>query len=235
MWGTTGIGFNVDKIKAIMPDAPVDSLKMIFDPEISGKFKDCGIHVLDAADELIPAALAYLGKNPDSKETEDIQAAGELLKTVAPNIQKFHSSEYINALANGDICLAFGWSGDVLQAKARAEEAGNGVKIEYHIPGEGAYMWFDNFAIPADAPNVEEAHAFIDFMMRPDVIAKASNYVQYANGNLASQPLLDKEVFENPAIYPPPEVAAKLYSVTPYDSRSQRVLTRVWTSVKTGS
>jgi putrescine transport system substrate-binding protein len=235
MWGTTGIGLNVDKIRAIMPDAPVDSLRMIFDPEVSSKFKDCGIQVLDAADELIPAALAYLGKNPDSKDADDIRAAGELLRTVAPNIQKFHSSEYINALANGDICLAFGWSGDVLQAKARADEAANGVKIEYHIPREGAYMWFDNMAIPADATNVEEAHIFLDYIMRPDVIAKASNYVQYANGNLASQKLLDPEVFNNPAIYPPPEVTAKLFSVMPFDSRSQRVLTREWTAVKTGS
>jgi putrescine transport system substrate-binding protein len=235
MWGTSGIGVNVDEIKAIMPDAPIDSLKILFDPEIVSKFKDCGIFVLDAADELIPAALAYMGKDPDSKDTADIQAAGELLKTIAPYIQKFHSSEYINALANGDICLAFGWSGDVLQAATRAEEAGNGVKIEYHIPIEGAYMWFDNMAIPADAQHIEEAHEFINYMMRPEVIAKASNYVQYANGNLASQKLIDPEVLNNPAIYPPPEVTAKLYSVTPYDSRSQRVLTRVWTAVKTGS
>ncbi|WP_425305379.1 polyamine ABC transporter substrate-binding protein [Chthonobacter albigriseus] len=235
MWGTTGIGVNIDKVKAIDPNAPVDSVKILFDPEWSSKFKECGIQVLDAPDELIPAALNYLGKNPDSKETADIEAAGELLKTIAPNIQKFHSSEYINALANGDICIAFGWSGDVLQAKTRAEEAGNGVKIEYRIPVEGAYMWFDNMAIPADAKNVAEAHEFINYIMRPDVIAKASNYVAYANGNLASQKLMDPAILNDPAIYPPADVTAKLFSITPPDARSQRILTRVWTAVKTGS
>ncbi|HUG61346.1 MAG TPA: polyamine ABC transporter substrate-binding protein [Methylomirabilota bacterium] len=235
MWGTTGIGVNVDKVEAIMPDAPIDSVELIFNPEIASKFQECGIHLLDAADELIPAALNYMGRDPDSKDPEDIQAAGELLKTIAPYVQKFHSSEYINALANGDICVAFGWSGDIIQAQARAEEAGNGVNVEYNIPKEGAYMWFDNMAIPSDAQNVEEAHEFINFMMRPEVIAKASNYVAFANGNLSSQELLDPEVLENPAIYPPPEVTAKLFSVTPYDNRVQRVLTRTWTGVKTGT
>ncbi|WP_181706041.1 polyamine ABC transporter substrate-binding protein [Chthonobacter rhizosphaerae] len=235
MWGTTGIGLNVDKIKAIAPDAPVDSLKMIFDPEWASKFKECGIYALDAPDETFAIALRYLGKDPDSKDPADLEAAGELWKEAAKNIRKFHSSEYINALANGDICLALGWSGDVLQAQARAEEAGNGVKIEYHIPTEGTYMWFDNLAVPADAKNVEEAHEFINYLLRPEVIAKASNYVAYANGNLASQQFLDKEVLENPAIYPPAEVVERLFTISPYDPKAQRVLTRVWTSVKTGT
>jgi putrescine transport system substrate-binding protein len=141
MWGTTGIGVNVDKINAIMPDAPIDSLDILFKPELVSQFSQCGVHLLDSADELIPAMLNYMGKDPDSKDAADIQEAGERLKEIAPYVQKFHSSEYINALANGDICLALGWSGDVLQAQARAEEAGNGVNIEYHIPQEGAYMW----------------------------------------------------------------------------------------------
>lgn len=235
MWGTTGIGYNVKKIQEIMPDAPVDSLAMIFDPAISSRFKDCSIHVLDASDEMIPAALRWLGKDPDSKDPADLEAAGEVWKAVAPNIQKYHSSEYINALANGDICLAFGWSGDVLQAKARAEEAGAGVAIDYRIPKEGAYMWFDNMAIPADAKNVAEAHEFINFIMRPEVIAKASNYVQYANGNLASQQFLDPSVRDNPSVYPPEDVVQRLYTIGPFDPRSQRVLTRVWTAVKTGT
>ncbi|WP_095407288.1 polyamine ABC transporter substrate-binding protein [Mongoliimonas terrestris] len=235
MWGTTGIGLNVEKIKAIAPDAPVDSLKMIFDPEWAAKFKDCGIYALDAPDETLAIALRYMGKDPDSKDAADLEAAGELWKEAAKNIKKFHSSEYINALANGDICLALGWSGDVLQAQARAEEANNGVTIEYHIPTEGTYMWFDNLAIPADAKNVDEAHAFIDYLLKPEVIAKASNYVAYANGNLASQQFLDKAVLENPAIYPPADVVERLFTISPYDPRSQRVLTRVWTSVKTGT
>ncbi len=235
MWGTTGLGVNVDKVRAIMPDAPIDSIELIFNPEIASKFKDCGIHILDAPDEIIPAALNYMGKDPDSKDAEDIKAAGELLKQIAPYVQKFHSSEYINALANGDICIALGWSGDILQAQARAEEAGNGVNIEYRIPKEGALLWFDNMAIPADARNVEEAHEFMNFMMRPEVIAKASNYIAYANGNLASQQYLDPEVLNNPAVYPTPEVTERLFSVSPYDARSQRTLTRTWTEVKTGT
>ncbi len=235
MWGTTGLGINVDKIKAIAPDAPVDSLKMIFDPEWAAKFKDCGITVLDAPDETFAIALNYLGKNPDSKDPADLEAAGELWKKAAPFIQKFNSSEYINALANGDICLALGWSGDILQSKTRAEEANNGVKVEYHIPSEGTYMWFDNLAIPADAKHVDEAHAFINYLLKPEVIAKASNYVSYANGNLASQQFIDKAIIDNPAVYPPADVVKRLFTISPYDPKSQRILTRVWTAVKTGS
>ncbi|MBH0238273.1 polyamine ABC transporter substrate-binding protein [Methylobrevis albus] len=235
MWGTTGIGYNVAKINEIMPDAPVDSWEMIFNPEILSKFKDCGINMLDSADEMIPAALKYLGRDPDSKSAEDIEAAGELLKTIRPYIQKFNSSEYINTLANGDICIAIGWSGDIFIARDRAAEANNGVEIAYSIPKEGALMWFDNFAIPADAPHPEEALAFINFMLKPDVAAANSNYVFYANGNLASQDLLDAEVKDDPAIYPPAEALENLYTISPYDPRSQRVLTRVWTTVKTGS
>jgi putrescine transport system substrate-binding protein len=234
MWGTTGIGYNVGKIKAIMPDAPLDSWDMIFKPEVVSKFKDCGVQVLDASEELIPAALKYLGKNPDSKSAADMEAAGKLLASIKPYIQKFHSSEYINALANGDICLAVGYSGDILQARNRAAEAKNGVEVKYVIPKEGANMWFDIMAIPKDAPHAEEAHAFMNYLMKPDVIAKSSNYVSYANGNLASQKFIDPAILSDPSIYPTKDVLANLFSTTPYDAKAQRVLTRVWTSVKTG-
>jgi Spermidine/putrescine-binding periplasmic protein len=235
MWGTTGIGYNVGKINEIMPDAPVDSLAMIFDPENAKKFSACGIMMLDAPEETIPAALAYLGKNPDSQTQEDVEAAGEALKAIRPYIQKFNSSEYINALANGDVCIAFGWSGDVLQARDRAAEANNGVEIAYSIPKEGALMWFDNMAIPADAPHPEEALAFINYMMDPKVAAANTNYVFYANGNLGSQEFVDKEVLEDTSIYPDKEALEHLYTVSPWEPRAQRVLTRVWTAVKTGS
>jgi putrescine transport system substrate-binding protein len=234
MWGTTGIGYNVDKIKAIMPDAPLDSWAMIFDPNVVSKFKDCGIHLLDSADDIIPAALNYLHLNPDSKEPGDLQKAGDLLKSIRPNIQKFHSSEYINALANGDICMAVGYSGDILQARNRATEAKNGVNIGYSIPKEGALIWLDSFAIPADAPHPENAHKFIDFMLRPDIAARNSNYVAYANGNKASQEKLDEAVIKDPSIYPSAETFAKLYTTTPNDPRVQREVTRVWTEVTTG-
>uniref|UniRef100_UPI003BAC8513 polyamine ABC transporter substrate-binding protein n=1 Tax=Stappia sp. TaxID=1870903 RepID=UPI003BAC8513 len=234
MWGTTGIGYNVEKIKERMPDAPVDSWDMVFDPEIAAKFADCGIHFLDTADEIFPAALNYLGLDPDSSDPEDFAKATELLLKVRPYIQKFHSSEYINALANGDICIAIGWSGDVLQARDRAAEANNGVTVAYSIPKEGAMMWFDNMAIPADAPHVEEAHAFLNYIMKPEVIAKATDYVFYANGNKASQEFVSKDVLDDPAIYPPQSTIDKLFSTTTKSPKALRSRTREWTKVKTG-
>ncbi|MTI44540.1 polyamine ABC transporter substrate-binding protein, partial [Roseibium hamelinense] len=166
MWGTTGLGYNVEKVEEALGEAaPTDSWDLLFDTANLEKLQECGVHVLDAPTELIPAALNHLGIDPDSKETADIEKAGELLLTIRPYIQKFHSSEYINALANGDICLAVGWSGDVLQARDRAAEADNGVTVAYSIPKEGALMWFDQMAIPADAPNPEEAHEFLNYIM----------------------------------------------------------------------
>ncbi|MBA5778324.1 polyamine ABC transporter substrate-binding protein [Stappia sp. F7233] len=235
MWGTTGIGYNVDKVKEVLgPDAPVDSWDLVFKPENAEKLASCGFYVLDTADEIVPAALNYLGLNPDSNETEDFEKAGELLKSIRPYIQKFHSSEYINALANGDICVAIGWSGDILQARDRAAEAGAGVTVEYVIPKEGALMWFDNMAIPADAPHVEEAHEFLNYMLRPEVVAKASNYIFYANGNKASQQFVDKEVLEDPAIYPSQETIDKLYTTTTKPPKALRARTRLWTAIKSG-
>ncbi len=235
MWGTTGIGYNVDKIKAAMPDAPVDSWDMIFKPEVVSKFKDCGIEILDTPEELIPAALNYLKLNPDSKDQKDIQKAGELLSSIKPYILKFHSSDYIDALANGDICLAVGYSGDVLQAKNRAEEAKAGVNINYVIPKEGAGMWFDSFIIPADAPHPDAAYAFINFMLTPEVAAANSNYVFYANGNKDSQAMVDEAIIKDPSVYPDAATLDRLYTTTPYDAKTQKIVTRVWTAVKSGS
>ena len=211
MWGTTGVGFNVGAAKERMGDVPLNTWDMIFKPENAAKFADCGIHILDAPTEVIPLTLMYLGKDPNSHDKADIAAAEELLLSIRPYVQKFHSSEYINGLANGDICLAIGWSGDVFQARDRAAEADNGVEVNYIIPKEGAQMWFDQMAIPADAKNVEEAHVFLDYIMRPDVIAKASNYIYYANGNKASQELLEEDVIGDPAVYPDEETTAKLF------------------------
>lgn len=234
MWGTTGFGYNVEKIKEIMPDAPLDSWDMVFDPEIASKFADCGIYMLDTPDEMFPPALNYLGLDPDSNDPADFKKATELLMSVRPYVRKFHSSEYINALANGDICLAVGWSGDVLIARDRAAEADNGVTVEYVIPKEGAMMWFDNMAIPVDAPHVEEAHEFINYIMRPDVIAKATNYVFYANGNKASHEFVDKEVLGDPAVYPDEETVNNLFITTTKPPKTMRTRTREWTKIKTG-
>lgn len=234
MWGTTGIGYNEAKIKERMADAPVNSWDLIFKPEIVSKFKDCGIFLLDAADDIIPVALLYLGLDPNSSNPDDLKKAGDLLESVRPNIQKFHSSEFINALANGDICIAVGYSGDILQARDRAEEAKNGVTIGYHIPKEGAQMWFDQLAIPADAKHVDEAHAFINYILKPEVIAKASNYVNYSNGNLASQKFINKEILEDTSIFPDDETLKRLFVKKSYDAKTQRVVTRIWTKVVTG-
>lgn len=235
MWGTSGIGYNVDKVKAALGDVPVDSWDVLFKPENAEKLKACGINILDASDETFAIAMNYVGKNPDSKETADLEAGGEVYSKIRPNVKTFNSSAYIDELANGDICITLGWSGDILQAKTRAEEAKNGVNINYVIPKEGTYMWFDNLAIPADAKNVEEAHAFINFMMKPEIIARSSNYVQYANGNLASQQFIDEAVFRNPGVYPDAETMKKLFTISPYGPREQRVLNRIWTQIKTGS
>jgi putrescine transport system substrate-binding protein len=234
MWGTTGIGYNVEKVKERLGIDAVESWDVLFNPENAAKLADCGIMVLDAPEETMRAAMNFLGIEPDSTDAADYERAAELWLEIRPHIQKFHSSEYINALANGDICLALGWSGDVLQARDRAAEADAGVTVEYVIPKEGALMWFDNFAIPADAPNVAEAHEFINYMMRPEVAAKASNYVYYANGNLASKEFLNEDVIGDAAIYPSDETIDNLYVVSPFDARLQRTVTRLWTQVKTG-
>lgn len=235
MWGTTGIGYNVDKVKAALGDVKIDSWDILFKPENAEKLKSCGINILDASDETFAIAMNYIGKDPDSKEAADLEAGGEVYKAIRPSVKTFNSSAYIDELANGDTCITIGWSGDILQAKTRAEEAKNGVTVDYVIPKEGTYMWFDNLAIPADAKNVDEAHAFINYLMKPEVIAKASDYVQYANGNLASQSLMDEAVSKNPAVYPDEATMKKLFTISPYGPREQRVLNRVWTQIKTGS
>lgn len=235
MWGTTGIGINADEVKKRLgDDFKLNTWDLVFKPEVAKKLADCGIYMLDTSDELIPAALNYLGLDPDSNKPDDIKKAEDLLLKVRPYVKKFHSSEYINALANGDICVAVGWSGDVLQARDRANEANQGVHIQYIIPKEGAMMWFDNMAIPADAAHVEEAHEFLNYIMRPEVIAKASNYVNYANGNLASKKYVDEGVLNDPAIYPDKETVDRLYTTSPKDQRTQRLLTRTWTTIVTG-
>jgi putrescine transport system substrate-binding protein len=216
-------------------DAPMGSLDLVFNPENMEKLSACGVHFLDAPAEMIPAALTYLGEDPDSQDPDVIAKTEPVLSAIAPFVQKFHSSEYINALANGDICVAFGWSGDILQARDRAAEADNGVEIEYNAPSEGALMWFDNMAIPVDAPNPEGAHTFLNFIMDAQNMAAASNYVYYANGNLASQEFLEEDVIGDPAIYPTPETLENLYTTSPYGPKVQRVVTRMWTKIKSGT
>lgn len=235
MWGTTGIGINVAKVRERLgPNAQLNSWDLVLKPENISRLKDCGVHILDAPEDILPGTMNYLGINPDSKAEADIRRAADALVRIRTNVRKFHSSEYIAALANGDICMAVGYSGDVLQAKKRAEEAKNGIEIQYIIPKEGALMWFDSMAIPADARNVAEAHAFIDFMLRPDVAARNSNFVNYATGNLPARALVREDVRNNPGVYPDDATFRRLFTNTAYDERAQRVVTRQWTRVKTG-
>jgi putrescine transport system substrate-binding protein len=235
LWGTSGLAYNEQMIRERMPDAPVDSWRMVFDPEVAKRFADCGIYMLDAADEMIPAALNYLGEDPDSKDPEIIAKAEDVLMAVRPYVRKFHSSENINALANGDICLAVMWSGDAGIASARAAEADKDFDLKYVIPKEGAQMWFDMMAVPKDAPHPHNAHALINYILDPEVISQITNYVTYPNAVPASLPLIDPEIAQNPTIYPPPEVKDRLFVVSPYDQRTQRILTRLWQKVLTGA
>ncbi len=234
MWGTTGIGYNVAAIKKRMPDAPVDSLKMVFDPAVVSKFADCGVMLLDSATDVLPAALKYLDLDPDSKKTEDLTKAADVVKAVRPYIRKFHSSEYINALAGGDICLALGFSGDIFQARDRAAKAKDKQDIAYAIPREGSLLWIDVAAIPKDAPNPDNALRFLDFLLEPKVAAASSELTGYANANTAATALLPKDISGNPLIYPPADVRAKFYTITAGNAEQTRERTRLWTMVKTG-
>ena len=236
MWGTTGLGVNTGKVADLLgDDVAIDSLALVFEPSNMEKLAECGVYFLDAPSEMIPAALKYLGEDPDSQDPDVIALTEPLFAAVRPYISKFHSSEYINALANGDICVAFGWSGDILQARDRAAEAENDVEIAYNAPSEGALMWFDQMAIPVDAPNPTGAHKFLNFILDAQNMADASNYVYYANGNLASQSMLVEDVIGDPAIYPDPETLKNLYTTTPYGAKVQRVVTRLWTKIKSGT
>lgn len=236
LMGTTGIGFNVKKIKEILgPNAPLDSWDLIFKPENIAKLSKCGVSILDTPAEVIPTVLNYLGEKPNGFDPALIQGkAQELLLKLRPSVRYFHSSQYINDLANGDICIALGWAGDILQAKTRAEEAKNGVEIAYIIPKEGAGIFFDMLAIPKDAKHPQNAHKFINFLMRPDIIADISNFVSYANVVPASKPLLDKNIRENPGVYPSAEIQKHLFTFAVVPPKIDRIYTRVWTTVKTG-
>ena len=234
MWGTNGIGYNEKMVTALMPDAPLDSWRLVFDPAVAAKIAKCGISVLDSPAEMMRAVLNYLGKDPNSQKPEDVQAAEATLLKIRPFIRNINSSEYIEALANGDLCVAVGYNGDVLQARDRARDVNKGIDIKYVVPKEGSIIWFDMLAIPKDAPHPESAYAYINYLMEPKVIADISNFKRFANANLASQPYVLDSVKDDPAIYPPPQLREKL-AVQLSDSPEQtRVITRMWEKFKTG-
>jgi putrescine transport system substrate-binding protein len=233
-WGTSGVGYNVDMVAKAMPNAPVNSFAMFYDPKVIKNFQKCGVTMLDAPDEVVATVLLYLGKEPMSEKDEDLEAASKVLMAIRPYVREIKSSGYLDDLANGSICLAMGWSGDVGMAGDRAEEVGNGNKIEYAIPKEGAIMFFDTMAIPADAPHPQNAHAFIDFLLDKDVAARNTNYVTYASPNLAAFEAIDKEITGDPNVYPSAEVRAKMYANAARSEEFTRKLTRMWQTFKTG-
>lgn len=232
MWGTTGIGSNVEMVKAIMPDAPVDSWAMVFDPAIAAKFADCGIAMLDDSEQILGSALIYLGLDPDTTDEAEIEKAVEVIKAVRPYVRQFHGSSYIAGLAAGDLCLAVGYSGDMLVAAKRATEAGQAQAIEYRLPKEGNLVWFDTLAIPSDAPNPTAAYAFINFVMRPEIAAKAANETGFATANLAALPMVDEAIRSNPNYYPSPEAAARFHLPSVKSEETVKIWDRAWNRAK---
>lgn len=234
LWGTNGIGYNVDKIKEVLGVDKIDSWAMVFEPENIKKLSKCGVAFLDSPDEMFPAVLNYMGLDPNTTDEKLYKKAEEKLLKVRPYVTYFHSSKYISDLANGNICVAVGYSGDVFQAKSRAEEAGKGIKLAYSIPKEGGNLWFDMLAIPADAPDAKQGLAFIDYLLKPEVIAKVSDYVGYANPNLKSGEFMDQDVRNDESVYPPQAIQDKLYVNVELPPKVQRLMTRSWTKVKSG-
>jgi len=234
MWGTTGIGYDADRIKAIMPDAPTDSWSLVFDPAVVAKFKDCGVSFLDDPTDMVGTVLLWLGKDPNSQSEADLKLAEEALMKVRPYVRTIHSSQYIEDLANGSICIAVGYSGDVMQARDRAAEAGKPIDIRYSIPREGALMWFDMLAVPADARHPHNAHAFINYLLRPEVAAANANFVSYATANAAAMPMVDEELRNDPGVFPTPEVKARLQPNLAKSAEFTRQLNRAWTRFVTG-
>jgi len=235
MWGTTGIGYNVKDVRRILgPDAAIDSWNDVFDPDKIAKFKDCGIHLLDSSDDIMSAGLHYLHLDPNSSDPGDLEKVADLLMKIRPSVRKFHSSEYLNALASGEICFVVGFSGDIKQAQKRAAEANAGIEIGYSIPTEGAQLWFDNLAIPKDAPHVAAAHELVNYLLEPEVAAKNSNFVSYANGDVPSR-FIDKAILDDRTIYPDAATMANFYTIIAHDQKTQRLINRLWTRIKTGS
>ncbi|THG81734.1 polyamine ABC transporter substrate-binding protein [Pseudomonas sp. A-1] len=235
MWGSIGIGYNPEKVKAALGDnAPVNSWDLLFKPENIEKLKGCGVSFLDSPTEILPIALHYLGYPTDSQDPKQLKEAEALFLKIRPSVTYFHSSKYISDLANGNICVAVGYSGDVYQAKSRAEEAGGKVKVSYNIPKEGAGTFFDMVAIPADAKNPEAAHAFMNFLMKPEIMAEITDVVQFPNGNAAATPLVAEAIRTDPGIYPSDDVMKKLYTTVDLPAKVQRDMTRSWTKIKSG-
>jgi putrescine transport system substrate-binding protein len=235
MWGTVGFTFNTDMVKERIPNADLTSLDLVFKPENAAKLADCGISILDSQTDMVPILLKYLGKDPDTTNPADYDAVVELFKPVRQYIKTFDNSNYLNAIPNKELCVINNWSGDYATAKTRAEEAGVEINLEYHVPSSGSPAWVDVWCIPADAPHKENAYKFVDFMMDPEVIAKCTNFTNYANANVPASKFVDPAVLADPAVYPDEELKKRLWTPKPLSQELERAMTRAWSTIKTGS
>jgi len=234
MWGTAGLGYNPAMVERVLGTGRVDSWAAIFDPAVASKLAKCGIAMIDVPEDTFMVARIYLGLDPNSAKREDLAAAEALLRQARPYIRYFNTSQLVNDLASGEVCVGFSWNGYIIQARDRGAAAATTVEIAYAIPKEGSFIWFDTVAIPADAPHPGNAHAFLNYLMEPEVIAKVSNQIGYANGNLDSLPFMEARVRDDPAVYPPGEVRLKLQPDTAESPAYIREASRAWTRIKTG-
>jgi len=233
-WGTVGIGYNVDQVKKRLGDVPLDSYDLVFNPENAKKLKDCGITMLDSPTDILPVVLNYLKLDPNSEKKEDLDKAEAAIMKIRPYLKYLHSSQYINDLAGGNVCVSVGWSGDVNIAKSRAEEAKNGVNIDYIIPKEGTLVWFDMMAMPKDAPHPDEGYAFINFILDPQVMAGIDNAVGYANAVKGARELMNPDIANDPRVFPSEDVMKRLFAAKEASSSYERLRTRTWTRIRTG-
>jgi putrescine transport system substrate-binding protein len=233
-WGTVGIGYNVDAVKKRLGDVPLDSFDVVFNPDNAKKLADCGITMLDSPTDILPVMLNYLKIDPNSQKPEDLKKAEEGVMKIRPYLKYLHSSQYINDLAGGNVCVSVGWSGDVGIAKSRAEEAKNGVNLDYIIPKEGTSVFFDMMAMPKDAPHPEAGYAYINFMLEPKVMAGIDDAVGYANAVKGSKELMNPEIANNPNVFPPDDVMKRLFAIGEASSSYERLRTRTWTRIRTG-
>jgi putrescine transport system substrate-binding protein len=233
-WGTYGLGYNEKMVAQALPNTPLNSWRLIFDPAYASKLAKCGISTLDAPAGVIRLVLRYLRKDPSAPTPQDLAEAEAVLNKIRPFIRTIDSTNIAQAMANGDVCLALGYNGDFVQARKRAREANNGVAIGFVIPEEGSLLWFDMLAIPRDAPNAANAHRFIDYLLEPEVIASVTNFIGFANANSRATPLLDPSIVSDPIVYPPPDEQRRLFVQTEDSPEQSRAITRIWQRFKVG-
>lgn len=231
-WGTNGLGINLTEVNKRLEDVPLNSWDLLFKPENAARLADCGIAMLDAGDEVNEIALNYLGLSPESEDLAELEQANAVVAAIRPYVRYFHSSQYIDDFANGEVCLVLGWSGDLYQA---IDDAAAGLELDYVIPREGTIIWFDLLAIPADAPHPDAAHTLIDYLLRPEVAARITNTTFFPGGNALALPMIDPAIRDDPNIYPPPDVMERLFPNPVKPASYVRARNRLWTQIKTGT